>query len=403
MTVIFYILFIILFVYLLIASSYLFIFSIAGKFYKPVPAPPARHYNNIAVLIPAYREDPVIISSVEDLLKQDYPAEHFKIFVGAHFLEASTLELLSRLPVETVLIKGDYGSKALTLQTILNQVQNDRFDIALILDADNHLAANGLRKINNNFESGAKAVQVHRMAKNMNNAFAIFDALAEEINNHLFRKGPSALGFSANTIGSGMAFGFNELKRIYNLPGIIYNPACDREVDYESMRNGISIAYIDDTYVLDEKVQSARVFTRQRTRWMESQWWHIKKFFSEKDKKVIYSKEFANKLFSNLLPSRVLMLWLFMLVIVLSIIDQQTGWQYIYPSFSWWLIPFLLFFLSLLIAIPYRMFRGKLLSVFLLMPSMMIYYVKSLLGVRSGRKHFEHTPKTFTGKKEQKH
>lgn len=128
---------------------------------------------------------------------------------------------------------------------------------------------------------------------------------------------------------------------------------------------------------------------------MESQVWHLKKFLKEKDKKVIYSREFINKFFSNLMPSRVLIFLFFLIVFGCFLIRSYLPMEILYPGINWWLLAFGLFIFSLVIAIPYRFFNGKLLHVVLLIPGMMFYYVKALSGVRSGKKHFEHTPKSF--------
>lgn len=389
------ILFLILFIYISLTSLYLFVFSMAGKLGKIKSFPKSIREKKIAILIPAYKEDAVIIGSVENLLEHNYPRECFKIFIAAHSLQDQTIKNLKSYPITVIEIESEYGSKALSLQALLNNIKAGEFEIALILDADNHLKMGALQSINDAFDSGSRAVQLHRIAKNLNTPLAVFDAISEEINNHVFRKGTQVLGFSASTIGSGMAFRFEDLKRIYNLPGIIYNPACDREVDYETMSKGIAINYIEDAYVLDEKVQYASVFTKQRTRWMESQIWHLKKFSREKDKNVIYSRDFLNKFFSNLMPSRVLLFIFFIIVFTCFFIQYYYSINFIYPGILWWTPVFLLFILSLLIAIPYRFFNSKLLHVILLIPRMMFYYVKALSGMRSGKKHFEHTPKGF--------
>ena len=51
---------------------------------------------------------------------------------------------------------------------------------------------NFLKKINAAFAHGYVAVQGHRTAKNMNTSWAILDAVSEEINNNIFRKGHTA-------------------------------------------------------------------------------------------------------------------------------------------------------------------------------------------------------------------
>ena len=74
------------------------------------------------------------------------------------------------------------------------QLKND-YEIAVVLDADNIMAADFLTKINTAFDKGFTAVQGHRTAKNINNSWAVLDAISEEINNHIFRKGTPGTGF----------------------------------------------------------------------------------------------------------------------------------------------------------------------------------------------------------------
>src|SRR5690606_24787283 len=130
------------------------------------------------------------------------------------------------------------------LNYLLNTINENDYDIALVLDGDNIMQPGFLEKINTAFNNGFNAVQGHRTAKNKNTPLATLDALSEEINNHLFRKAQRVLGFSCALIGSGMAFQFKKLKEIYNKPGIIDNPACDREVDFEIMKADITIEYL---------------------------------------------------------------------------------------------------------------------------------------------------------------
>jgi hypothetical protein len=52
------------------------------------------------------------------------------------------------------------------------------------------------------------------LQKNTNNSWAILDAISEEINNNIFRKGHRVLGLSSAIIGSGMAFRYNYFKTL---------------------------------------------------------------------------------------------------------------------------------------------------------------------------------------------
>lgn len=75
------------------------------------------------------------------------------------------------------------------------QVIGDAYDVAMILDADNVMEQGVLYQMNEAFNHGFLAVQGHRMAKNLNTDFAILDAISEEINNKIFRKGHRVLDF----------------------------------------------------------------------------------------------------------------------------------------------------------------------------------------------------------------
>lgn len=280
---------------------------------------------------------------------------------------------------------------------MLNTIDSNRYTIALVLDGDNIMLSGVLNNINDAFNNGANCVQVHRTAKNTNNRLALLDALSEEINNELFRKGQRALGFSAALIGSGMAFRFEDLKRFYNKPGILDNPACDREVDFEITKAGRTVEYLDEAYVLDEKVSRNKVFENQRRRWMESQLIHLRLFFTESP--ATKTKDFWNKFFLNLIPPRILVLGLFFLVFTLYLLQYWLQLSAFRVHFDYWLILFCLYLLTFLVSIPGKFYRIETAAALLYLPVIVFTYCKALVGLKPRRKEFVHTPKSFTGEK----
>ncbi len=116
-----------------------------------------------------------------------------------------------------------------------------------------------------------QAIQCHRTAKNKNTAVALLDAMSEEININLFRRGPAVAGLSAAPIGSGMAFKTSLIREIFSTQEILENPGEDREIDMQLMQRKIKMEFLDDALVYDEKVASAGVFEKQRVRWLEAQ------------------------------------------------------------------------------------------------------------------------------------
>jgi cellulose synthase/poly-beta-1,6-N-acetylglucosamine synthase-like glycosyltransferase len=243
---------------------------------------------------------------------------------------------------------------------------------------------------------GLKSVQGHRSAKNSNTPVAILDGISEEINNHLFRKAQRVIGFSSSLIGSGMAFEFSTLRDIYNKPGILDNPACDREVDFEMMKAEITIEYRKDAVVLDEKVSRKDVFENQRRRWLESQVSHLKLFFSDKEKIPHKNGNYWNKLFINLSPPRITFIGIFFLIFVICILQYITRSNITGIKILWWTLLFIAFMISMMIAIPSRFFKLSTLKAFLYLPSILFSYIRAVFTMKSGRKEFIHTPKSFT-------
>src|SRR5579862_123340 len=392
-----HILFLLLFIYLALNTLYFFVVAVAGKLYSPVIYHPNPAKKKIAVLIPSYKEDEVILNTARKAKTHNYPAEFFDVFVAADQLKQETIQLLREIPVDVLELKFEISSKARSLNKLLNYIPEDKYDIAIILDGDNIMMPGCLEKVNAAFQRGFRAVQCHRVAKNKNNAVAVLDAMSEEINNNIFRKGQRALGFSSSTIGSGMAFEFKKLKQIYNKPGILGNPACDREVDFEIMKSEICIEFIDDAYVLDEKVSSRTVYQRQRTRWLESQIIHLGLFFDKSEGDIPKTKDYWNRLFFNLAPPRLLFLLSYFVVFLIFLVGWMLNFQILFPGYVYWLAITVMFSLVMIISVPRNLYAWSTLRALCKVPLLVFSMVKALFSMNVKRKEFLHTPKVHTG------
>ena len=74
----------ILYIPLVFCVCYLLLYAIASKFYRAPQYPEARTLRRIVVLFPAYKEDRVIVASIQSFLEQDYPKELYEIIVPSH-------------------------------------------------------------------------------------------------------------------------------------------------------------------------------------------------------------------------------------------------------------------------------------------------------------------------------
>jgi cellulose synthase/poly-beta-1,6-N-acetylglucosamine synthase-like glycosyltransferase len=387
----------ILFVYLAASIFYLFILAVAGHFGKlkkySVHASKAR----IAVLIPSYKEDNIIIQTAIHALKQDYPSVRFSVTVIADSLEPETIVQLKKIPVNVTEVFFEKSMKAKSLNAAFTQLPPATYDIALVLDADNIMSPDCLEKINHAFQSGWKVVQCHRTAKNKNTSVAVLDALSEEINNTIFRKGHRVAGLSCTLIGSGMAFEYDLLKNIFALPEIQNNPGEDREVDIQLVKKNIFVEYIEDAYVYDEKVQRKEVFEKQRTRWLATHLDHLKRFISKDMRGNFPRILYLNKVFQCLLLPRLLLVLLFLPLFLLSIFDAFSTIRVLAPSWQWWLGIIALYCLTLLVAVPASFYNAGTFRAMAKIPVLMLSMLKALLRIKRNKQGFLHTPKEFSG------
>jgi cellulose synthase/poly-beta-1,6-N-acetylglucosamine synthase-like glycosyltransferase len=392
-----HIFFLIVFIYLSINIAYLLIASVAGFFYNKKTFQFSNEKKRIAVLITSYKEDEVILNTVKSAAEHNYPHDKFDVFLAADQLQSSTIAALKKFNADINEVQFEVGSKARSLNFLLNKIDAAKYDVAVVLDSDNIMMPGFLEKINTAFQRGYKCVQGHRTAKNRNTSIAVLDGISEEMNNHIFRKAQRALGFSSSLIGSGMAFEFPTLLRIYNKAGILDNPACDREVDFEIMKAGITIEYLEDAVVLDEKVARQDVFENQRRRWLESQLWHLKLFFSKTEYIYHKTKDYWNKLFINLIPARIFFVVIFSLIFVICLLQYVTHSNITGIRIRWWGLLFVAYAIALIAAVPSSFLKLSTLGALTHLPSLLISYLRAAFTMKSGRKEFVHTPKSFTG------
>ena len=370
-------------IYFYISALYLIFFAFVGLFRKAHIGAGFDYYRKILILIPAYKEDKVILEVVEDALKQDYPVEQYKIVVIADSLTDYTIESLRRLPIEIIQVQFGSSTKSKALNAACHQI-NDNYDIVVVLDADNLMALDFLKKINIGFANGYKAIQGHRIAKNSDTSFALLDGLSEEINNHIFRQGHRAAGLSSALIGSAMGFDFSLFKRL-----MIHSDAIggfDKELELLIAREKIKIEYLPDAFVLDEKVQNAYKFTRQRRRWLSAQFYYFGRDFLP-SLRFLFTQgniEYFNKAFQFILPPRILLLGA---VVMINLFVQSTR----IGNTSEWFYLLVITVLIFIFSVPLKFYTFKTLKVIFDLPRGFFWMVVSLIKSRKANRAFIHT------------
>jgi len=386
-------LFCLLFIYLAISIVYLLAIAIAGKFGKLPRYRSNSVKKRIAVIIPSYKEDAIIVDTARKAASHNYPAGKFHVLVVADKLQPETVTRLRQLPI--TVLEADVSMKSRSVHAALHHLDANSFDIAVLLDADNVMEDDCLEKINDAFNQGCKAVQCHRTAKNQETPVALLDAISEEININLFRRGPAVLGISAAPIGSGMAFTFDLLKQIFSVEHILTNPGEDREIDMQLMKQHIFMNFIDDAYVYDEKVSNPEVFEKQRVRWLEAQMNHVKRFFDADMKGSPKTMTYFAKFFQTLILPRLLLIMLLGIIFMLLVSQWVFSFSILMPPASYWLFIIIAYGGVLFLSVPGRFYAVSTLKAVAQVPVLMLSMLKAILKMKSGRKEFLHTPKAF--------
>lgn len=239
-------------------------------------------YQDFACIITCWKDAEIAVPCVDSLLKQDYLG-NYHIYVVADNCDASVFEF-SKEKVTIITPETVLGSKVKSILLALNSFVR-KHSTVVIFDPDNLAHPVFLRAINREMSKGFKAVQGWRTAKNLDNPYACNDAMGELYYDYTTRKVPIALGSSATVAGSGMAidaelyrYSLSQEEIVNNLEGVIV--AEDKSLQADIVSAGLRIGYAPEAKVYDEKVEAGHQVARQRSRWINSYFLHLKGGFA---------------------------------------------------------------------------------------------------------------------------
>ena len=372
--------------YFVYTTAYTALYSIASHFYrsKKSCARPSQ-YQRIAILIPVYLENEVILQSVKYIHQQSYPSKFYDVFVLADSLDVKTLDKLREQNIHIVEIDFEQRTKAKAISKGLCYIQTQNsYEITVILDADNVMDKDFLFIVSQAYASGNMAIQGQRVAKNKNNNIAILDGISEAVNNAIFRKGYQALGLSAPVIGSGMAFNTHLLVSAFQEIDLA-SKGEDRELQLEIIKRGHKIHYAEEALVFDEKVDNKQTFGQQRKRWILNQFISLIKSFPSSVKQLLHGNlSYFNIAFLSAIQlPRIINIGLFSLwVLLLWLFNRSTGFT---------IVTFGLYLLSIIIAVPRGYYTKSTLLALTRLPQTFGIMLLSLFNARQANKQYIHT------------
>lgn len=305
----------ILFLFLAIPVLYLFVNSLfsLGKYKNPYPEAKVQH--RFLVLFTVLRNGKEVIDSINQFLDtQCYPREKYDIAVAATQLPEEDLITLLQMPVNIVVPDKEQCTKVYAIQQVMERYSPQEYDMVVIFNSDNRIVPNALTLFNNAYYSGCDAIQAHRMTENLTTSIAVLNATSEEINNNIFRKGQTRLGFSASLIGSAMTFDF---EMFHHIAPTLKGSDMSKAMESALLKENIYTEYMEEVVCYSKKEESADGYEAQRINWIRSQYSSTILALKKLPLALLQGKwDYCNKLFQWLLPSRFLLIALIILFTV---------------------------------------------------------------------------------------
>lgn len=305
-----------------------------------------------------------VIESINHFLDtQTYPREKYDIAVAATQLSEEDLVTLLQMPVNIVVPDKEHCTKIYAIQQVMERYSPHEYDAITIFNSDNKIVPNALELFNNAYYSGCDAIQAHRMTENLNTNIAVLNATSEEINNHLFRKAHTALGFSSALIGSGMMFDFEMFQEIApRLSGSDLAKAAEMEL----LKENIYTEYMEEIVCYCKKTDDTSGYSKERQRWLGSQYRSSILALQQFPIAFLQGKwDLCEKLFQWLLPSRfLLILYITICAVAMTFLE--------WPLATKWYALLAILFITFLMAMPEGEISRKFRSAFWSLPILVV-------------------------------
>ena len=308
------------------SSLYLMFLAFLGvkfAYTSPINSKVVSPNHQLAILVPAYKNDEVLLDSTKHNLKilQNLQGIDFHYIPLCDRVQEGTLKALHEQGAHPFEISLDKSTKSRAINQWLDAEKQTLYTHVLVLDVDNLLHPDNLAHgLYNGLNDQHNWWQFKRIAANTNTQIAGLDAWSEIVNNNIFRRGAQKLGIPPALIGSGMLAPFNSFAEIHHK--IDVTGGFDKWVEHYLMQQDIKVKYCDEVWIKDQKIADLGALKKQRTRWLAAQFLIAKQLLPTLLKSIFTLKlGRALKYYQLYLPPRILHL---ALAIVLPLI---TFWQ----------------------------------------------------------------------------
>ena len=296
------------------------------------------------VLFTVLNDGKEVIESINAFFDtQMYPREKYDIAVAATGLSEDDLITLLQMPINIVIPDREVCTKVYAIQQVMERYSPNEYDMIVILNSDNHISPNALELFNNAYYSGCDAIQAHRITRNLDTSVAVLGAVSEEINNNLFRKGHTRMGFSSALIGSAMAFDF---AIFHEIAPTMKGGDTSTAMEIALLSQNIYTEYLEEVICYSRKEDNTEQYKKRRIQWQQGRYYTRMYSLCHLPLAMLKGEwDLANKLFQWIIPSRFILIALLALA---AFIITIANWAL---CFKWYFL-FLLLVFTFVIALP---------------------------------------------------
>jgi len=330
---------------------------------------------DFAAIVTAHKDLRFIPPLVDSCLKQTY--SNFVIYVVADGCTPSDLNFQDPRIV-VIYPEIPLNAKVKSIHLAVDRFVREH-DVMVIFDADNLLHPTYFERLNQYYQRGFEAVQTHMLSKNTDSIYAKLDSIGHIYNTFLERQFKMEIHCSSSILGLGISLKVSLYKDVMYTDGL---GGFDKKLQAYLVSNIAQIAFAEDVFVYDEKVEDGNTLEKQRTRWIFTYF----KYASLNAKVLVQGFKKFN--FSQIvfgLTSLRPPLFLLMLAAILFLL-----FGFILPSIdsiTWALVLFLFIFTFISIVLTHSLQKGMA-KAFVFLPIVVFRQVLALLKIKAAKRDY---------------
>lgn len=248
-----------------------------------------------AIVVPAYNEESSLPRTLKNLFEVDYPDDKFDIIVIADNCTDNTAEVAREKGAKVrVRNNPDKRGKGYALRWCFDQLieenEVNRYDAAIVVDADSIVSNNMLRVMNKYRENGAEVVQGYLTVDSQPDIWTSeIIRIGFTLYNFVRPLARRAIGCPAGLRGNGMCFSMDVLKKV---PWDAYSLTEDLEYGIKLLLNDVDVVFAPEAIGFNVVPKNPKNAESQRERWEIGRLPILKKYFGKLFKEAFKQRSF---------------------------------------------------------------------------------------------------------------